>query len=65
MKNGGDQINNDPHEDQNNDKSNEDDFGPFIFILTSKCNNQYEEYQESDKMISDIKSVLDVMDDPS
>ena len=67
--------NNDPHDDQNNDKSNEHDFGPFIFIVTlgddqailvtSKCTNQYEEYMKSDKMISDIKSVLDAIDDPS
>ena len=67
--------NNEPHEDQNNDKSNEDDFGPFIFIVTlgddqailvtSKYTNQYEEYMKSDKMISDIKSVLDAIDDPS
>ena len=67
--------NNDPHEDQNNDKSNEKDFVPFISIVTlgddqailvtSKCTNQYEEYMKSDKMISDIKSVLDAIDDPS
>ena len=65
---------NDPHEVQNNDKSTEDDFGPFIFIVTlgddqavlviSKCVNQYEEYMKSYKMISDIKTVLDALDDP-